>query len=667
MNIQTIMIPNGNSLAEKCPEAAKEWDYEKNNGLSPDMFSYTSNQKMWFKCEKDHSYRMAIHNKAYGQGCPYCKGKKVLVGFNDLLTTNPEVAAEWDYEKNGDLKPTNVTKGSNKKVWWKCGSCGREWEAVINSRKNGPLCGKCKKDAALVKFKETVLKNGKNSLAFNYPELLEEWDYEKNTIDPHQVTQSNGNKFWWKCKTCNGEWRSTVAHRTKDKRGCPFCAGQKVMTGFNDLATKAPEIAKEWDYGKNGSVNPKDVPCGSDRSFWWKCEKGHEWKARISNRYYLHTGCPLCNAGYQISDAEFIIYYYIHQCFPDAVQSYRTDWLKKQEIDIFVPSLSLGIEYDGYRWHDNVERDIKKTKLLKAHGIDLIRFREKNCPPIEDGSYIIDTEVHDGIYEKLFDKAIIELFSHINDCYGLDSDPDIDIARDINLVRSFRKKSYEDKSLEKQYPQIAKLWNYDKNKGLKPEHVLPNSNKVVWWKCEKGHEWKAMIESVTQSKSTGCPYCSNKRVLIGFNDLLTTNPEVVAEWDYEKNGDLKPTDVTKGSNKKVWWKCEKGHEWKALISQRSALNTQCPYCSGYKVIKGENDFLTLYPLIAKEWDYEKNGDIGPEDIKAHSGKKYWWKCSICGNGWLASPNDRSRDTFLGCKKCSIRQAVAKRKKRIDAE
>lgn len=34
---------------------------------------------------------------------------KLQVGINDLATVNPELAKDWDYEKNGDLKPTDVS------------------------------------------------------------------------------------------------------------------------------------------------------------------------------------------------------------------------------------------------------------------------------------------------------------------------------------------------------------------------------------------------------------------------------------------------------------------------------------------------------------------------------------------------------------------------------
>ena len=81
------------------------------------------------------------------------------------------------------------------------------------------------------------------------------------------------------------------------------------------------------------------------------------------------------------------------------------------------------------------------------------------------------------------------------------------------------------------------------------------------------------------------PYCGDRKVLKGHNDLRTTHPEIAREWNKERNGDLRPTDVIANSNKRVWWKCEEGHEWSGLIANRARrgeADPGCPYCSGRK-------------------------------------------------------------------------------------
>ena len=82
--------------------------------------------------------------------------------------------------------------------------------------------------------------------------------------------------------------------------------------------------------------------------------------------------------------------------------------------------------------------------------------------------------------------------------------------------------------------------------------------------------------------------------MVKRKSLAVEFPEVAKEWDYEKNNGLTPEEVSSGSNKKIWWKCEKGHTWQANIYSRTGLGCRCPYCAGKQPVKGENDFLTLF-------------------------------------------------------------------------
>ena len=148
-----------------------------------------------------------------------------------------------------------------------------------------------------------------------------------------------------------------------------------------------------------------------------------------------------------------------------------------------------------------------------------------------------------------------------------------------------------------------------------------------------------------------CPYCSNQKILKGSNDLVTVNPKLASEWNYEKNGDLIPEDFFANSSKKVWWKCSKGHEWQATINNRNN-GRGCPYCAGQKVIKGKNDLATVNPTLASEWDYEKNDKLTPMDVLPNSNKKVWWKCGY-GHSWKARTADRNNGN--GCPYCSGRK------------
>jgi hypothetical protein len=179
--------------------------------------------------------------------------------------------------------------------------------------------------------------------------------------------------------------------------------------------------------------------------------------------------------------------------------------------------------------------------------------------------------------------------------------------------------------LATKYPDVAKTWHPTLNGDLQPTDVTSKSGRKVWWQCSNNpnHEWQATVAG--RSNGSGCPYCSSIKILPGYNDLATTDPELAKEWNYGKNDTLMPTDVSKGSNRKVWWICENGHEYMSAPHNRSK-GKGCPYCSGNKIIVGLTDLESVNPKLAKQWHPTLNGSVKPSDVKAGSDKKVWWLC-----------------------------------------
>ena len=592
-----------------------EWDWEKNNKLNfdPQTLTLGSGQKVWWKCKKRHEWEAAILNRTKGSGCPYCRNFYALPGYNDLATFYPNLAKEWNYEKNEGLKPTNVTFGSHKKVWWKC-SEGHEWQADIKSRVFGHSCPYCSGRFAV---------KGVNDLQTVNPTLAKEWNYDKNNgLTPTDVLPNSGKKVWWKCEKGH-EWQATMSSRNQG-HGCPYCAGQKVIKGENDLQTVNPTLAKEWHYEKNNGLTPEDVMPNSGKKVWWKCSKGHEWQAKIYHRNTV-SDCPICHSERNTSLPEYALVFYLKKYGLETIHSFKE---KGYELDVYIPSKKVAIEYDGYFWHKNkTQEDLEKNRKCKKDGITLYRIRE-GLSSLNDSSidYVIQKN------HKDFSETLVKVLSDI-----IGKPIHIDLAKDAVAIENLREYTEKENSLLYSNPEIAKEWNYEKNGNLRPEHFLANSSKKVWWKCQKGHDWQAAMNSRNQGH--GCPYCSGLFAIKGENDLQTVNPTLVKEWDYEKNNDLTPMEVLPNSEKKVWWKCKNGHEWQAIIGNRNK-GQGCPYCSGKKVLKGFNDLQTANPTLAKEWNYEKNNALTPTDVTTGSNKKVWWKCKN-GHEWQASIVDRN--------------------------
>ena len=272
------------------PKVFSEWDNEANTHISLDEVGNGSKEKAWWICERGHKWEAQINSRTNGErGCPYCAGKKVLEGYNDLATVNPAVLSKWDYEKNTDISPTEVTEFSKKLVWWKC-ERGHSWQQrvqVLTSDKTGesgcPYCCNLK-----------VLK-GYNDLLFLNPEVAKEWCYELNELKPDEVTAKSKKKVWWQCEKGH-TWQAHVYMRTAaDKTKCPYCSNYKAWEGFNDLKTVNPRVASEWCDELNGDLKPTMVLKGSHKKVWWECSAGHVWEAYIYARAKENgTGCPVC-------------------------------------------------------------------------------------------------------------------------------------------------------------------------------------------------------------------------------------------------------------------------------------------------------------------------------------------------------------------------------------
>lgn len=471
-------------------ELMKEYDYDKNTEFDLNTLTLGSDRKVWWICSKGHNWQAGIGSRHRScAGCPICANRLVLKGYNDLESQCPKVAKEWNYEKN-DFSPDEIVYSSNKKVWWIC-EHGHEWETTIVNRtkEKGTNCPYCTNQKILA---------GYNDLATENPDLASEWNYEKNELNPNEIGSKSKKSVWWKCE--NGhEWQQVIEVRNRGI-GCPYCNGKKITKGENDLLSKYPRIAKEWDYIKNDK-KPDEVFPSSSKMFWWICPKGHSYKQTAGNRIQNH-GCPICSKERVTSFQEKIVFYYVKKYFPSTIDNYKIKELGKREIDIFVPSINVGIEYDGGYYHIDPNNDLEKDKICDNLGIKLYRIRDNKCAKINSTSicyYRKNKSTED------LTKIIIELLNDL----GVEK-ADIDIDRDLDSIYNEIEHATKKESLATKYPEIAKEWNYERNGNFKPEHIAPKSSKKVWWKCSKcGYEW--LTNPNNRSRGQGCPQCYKER------------------------------------------------------------------------------------------------------------------------------------------------------------
>ena len=267
------VIIGKNDVKSQYPEIAEEAD-----GWDPSNYHFKSTDKMpWICPEFKHKYSTQIRHRTINKTkCRICNNKEVLKGFNDLKTKSPELAAEadgWD--------PSLVLYGTHKKLPWKC-KLNHTWEASVGMRyKSKTSCPYCSNKKVWTGF---------NDLQTKSPEIA----LEAHGWDPSLVLYGTHKKLPWKCKNYGHLWETVVKSRVQKGYGCPYCANQKILVGFNDLKTKSPEIALEahgWD--------PTTISNGYSKKIFWKCKNyGHLWETspseRTSNNPKHQTNCPIC-------------------------------------------------------------------------------------------------------------------------------------------------------------------------------------------------------------------------------------------------------------------------------------------------------------------------------------------------------------------------------------
>jgi ribosomal protein S27AE len=274
----------GLDLLGAYPILKAEFDSGKNGHIKiPISFS---RGKFWWICPLGHSYHAAVSSRAKGSGCPYCSNQKVLAGFNDMATTHPELAKCLDPIKTG-LTAAEVSGGSGVRFWWLCDK-GHSTQATADSRKADPSrCPVCSN-------KQVV--QGVNDMQTTHPQLAKEFDLTKNyPITPESINAGTHKVLWWLCPLGHS-YDMDGMHRVTQNAKCPVCSSSRILAGFNDMATLAPQLVPHFHHEKNFPRTPQNLAYRSNLTLWWICEIGHEYKAKPGNRLQNGgLGCPVCS------------------------------------------------------------------------------------------------------------------------------------------------------------------------------------------------------------------------------------------------------------------------------------------------------------------------------------------------------------------------------------
>lgn len=547
-------------LLSSYPELVKEFHPIKNGESSPENYSYGSNKVVWWTCSNGHDWKGSIKERTQ------IRSPKKCYKCRSLPFNFPEIFKEFDEFKNADIDPYKITKATSKKVWWLCSKCNHSYQAKVNNRTSS--------DSSCPACTGTIVTDN-NRLSVHFPKLCEEWNLKKNKkLTADDVSYGVDKKVWWLCKKCNYEFLQAVNKRTILGRGCPSCGG-KVVTENNRFSKLYPELLKEIHPSKNQGFNPNEISYGSSQIIWWLCDFGHEWPAPIKRRTG-GSGCPQCHP--QSSRLELRIYSELKVIFKEVKNRVKVGG---KEIDIFLEKLQIGIELDGWYWHQDKElKDRDKNNTLINHGISLIRLREKPLKKISKNDLLYET--YDDpklIINSLLD--IVSIFAQEKEMHRTineykNKELFINEKEYLRLV-SFLPGPAPDESFRALFPELAEEWNFESNFPLKPEMFHPFSFFRVSWICSKNpsHIWPSTIAN--RSTGHGCPYCDGKKTNLE-ESFVANSPELMDEFDTNKNTNLNAAKIAVNSNKKAWWNCIIcGHSWKASFGTRSKGHG-CPKC-----------------------------------------------------------------------------------------
>lgn len=476
------------------------------------------------------------------------------------------------------------------------------------------------------------------------PDLLKEWNYEKNqNIDPSLLTIGSSKKVWWKCVKYGHEWETKIVSRTRENKpaGCLICANQKVLAGFNDLKTRYPDVAELWHPELNKDLQPSQIMPGSQKNRWWLGSCGHEWEATPDN-VVRGKRCPYC-ANRKVLQG----FNDLATLYPHVVESW--DYAKNGEL---TPCSVVAKSNKKVWWKcandHSWEKKVNEQILMKNCPFEVL-YTSKNSI-----SKTHPEILKNWLFEKNVDSSVENLTAMSKKSVWWKCNNGHITKKVIkNWVKSGC--SLCKSGLAEKHPELRAEWNFEKNDetGHDFDSLLLSSTIKVWWKClEYGHNYEAVVHSRTRQNASGCPFCSKYAILAGFNDLKTLRPELMKEWDYEKNEKrlLNPSELSCYSTEQVWWKClNKGHSWATIISARTGKKGNgCPFCSNKQIMPGDNDFATLRKDLLLQWDYAKNSIINilPDQIAPYASTKVWWKCDN-GHSYYAAPNVKKDE----CHKC----------------
>jgi hypothetical protein len=481
-----------------------------------------------------------------------------------LMKRAPELAAEWDANENGAIGPEEISVWDDEPRWWICLQ-GHKWKVSPNARFNsGRGITKCP-------FCLNKKVGFGNDLASLHPDLVNEWDFVKNTNrNPSSVLPGNSKtKYWWTCEQGH-TYQATPYSRVVKRTGCPFCSNNSVST-TNNFNVRFPELAGEWHTTLNGELKPSDIIRRSKLRVWWICGAKHEYERTIGSRL-SGSGCPYCAGQSPTPESNF------GNQYPELAAEWDT------ERNIGRLPTDLGPRASGKYWWlcragHSYEARISNRKAgtgcpycagrKAGYGND-VATRYPHL--LKEFDPLLNPGIDLGTKTPGSGKKVTWTCSH---GHQWTTTIQYRALMGHNCPICNGTAASEENNFATSFPKLAAEWHPQRNNGLRPTELGFRASGKYWWMCQDGH---AYLATITKRKNgSGCPYCSGHKAGYG-NDVATRHPHLLADFDPGLNPDVDLAKKTPGSGTKVTWTCTHGHHWTTTIQYRALMGHNCPTC-----------------------------------------------------------------------------------------
>ena len=650
-----VLVKGENAISDRFPNFLEyiNFHYENIESIQNEIenLTFTSKRLFHFKCPTCHvgwkyvanTSRLLtkkLNKKVVHAGC---NEYKHCVPFYKAYPNLGKIYLSGGYN---ELEFEKLTLSDNVTIprKWKCDKCKHFFDLSIDKlisriKRNGFYCTKC--EATF----DTAIKVNVKPLSYTDKHLLDQ--LVKNHIKKNMIDCLSNIVATWKCMKCNGEYECSVVKRHQE--GCPYCSDKQMLKGYNTLQETHPYLEKFWDKSNDKSIS----------EYWHKSFDVLNWK------------CPCCNIQFQCSPVEMISrtnlensnfetcpkncdwnkLVFNNDIFHNSPRL-RKEWSKKNNIPVHL-ALSH-IDTKKYWWNCSIcQGEYLCSIPIRREVID-------SCPYCNDEQplkgYNTISDIHpeltsywsskntQKIDEITLSEAKNKKYIWLCDCCNLEFNEKLSIVldkfsninnRELKKICPYCNKKIPkpEESLGYKKPFLKSEWLENINGDI--YNVFSNSNDIIEWICRKCHRnFKAKISNRAEDDKC-CPYCSNRILIKGINDLATTHPHLIKEWSNLNDRQL--SCLTNKSSYKAWWKCSVcSNTYQQVVSSKLISKTSCPYCRKTKVLKGFNDLATTHPWLIKEWSTLNDRDRDSSSIMCNSNYRAWWKCAECSKEYRQS-------------------------------